>query len=122
MTKGASIAMKNDKTELTRLARRPTLLRFGPTAWAKLLFLRDAGDTEIGGFGITPPDDLLYVEDIRLVKQDCTWASAEFDDQSIADFFNDQVDEERQPEQFFRLFTHTHPGDSPEPSMTDEKT
>ncbi len=29
----------------------PTL-RLSPTAWAKLLFLRDLGETEVGGFGI----------------------------------------------------------------------
>ena len=29
----------------------PTLW-FSPTAWAKLLYLRDLGDTEVGGFGI----------------------------------------------------------------------
>lgn len=98
------------------------MLRFNPTAWAKLLFLRDAGETEIGGFGIAPADDLLFVEDIRLVKQACTWITAEFDDQSIAEFFDDQVDEGRKPEQFFRLFLHTHPGTSPQPSCTDEET
>ena len=54
-----------------RSKRRPRL-RFGPTAWAKLLFLRDRGPTEVGGFGIAPPVDLLYVEDIRLVQQTCT--------------------------------------------------
>ena len=48
------------------------MLRFRPTAWAKLLFLRDYGQTEVGGFGITPADDLLYVEDVRLVKQVCS--------------------------------------------------
>ena len=41
----------------------PPTLRFSPTAWAKLLFLRDLGDTEVGGFGISAADDLLYVED-----------------------------------------------------------
>ena len=30
-------------------------LRFSPAAWAKLLWLRDAGPTEIGGFAVTPP-------------------------------------------------------------------
>jgi len=35
-----------------RSPRRPKL-RFSPTAWAKLLFLRDRGPTEVGGFGIT---------------------------------------------------------------------
>jgi hypothetical protein len=98
------------------------MLRFSPMAWAKLLFLRDAGETEIGGFGIAPADDLLFVEDVQLVKQTCTWITGDFDDQSIADFFDDQVDEGRKPEQFFRLFMHTHPGDSPQPSGTDEET
>ncbi len=36
----------------TRRQRRPRL-RFSPTAWAKLLFVRDRGPTEVGGFGIT---------------------------------------------------------------------
>ena len=44
--KGAPPAM----TKTVKYAMNP-VLRFSPTAWAKLLFLRDAGDTEIGGFG-----------------------------------------------------------------------
>ena len=43
-------------------------LRFSPYAWAKLLYLRDRGDTEVGGFGISCPEDLLLVEDVRLVR------------------------------------------------------
>lgn len=115
--------MKTTLKDITRLPpQRPTILRFIPTAWAKLLFLRDAGETEIGGFGIASADDLLFVEDIQLVKQTCTWITAEFDDKSIADFFDVQVDEGRKPEEFFRLFMHTHPGESPQPSGTDEAT
>jgi hypothetical protein len=98
------------------------VLRFSPTAWAKLLYLRDLGETEIGGFGITPSDDLLLVEDIRLVRQTCSWVHVEFDDESVADYFDDQVDAGRRPEQFARIWVHTHPGDSPQPSGTDEKT
>jgi hypothetical protein len=113
---------KIDKNKTVIPPRRPTVLRFSPTAWAKLLFLRDAGDTEIGGFGIAPSDDLLFVEDVQLVGQTCTWVTAEFDDQSVADFFDDQVDAGRKPEEFFRLFMHTHPGNSPQPSGTDEAT
>ena len=37
----------------------PPSLRFTPTAWAKLLFLRDYGETEVGAFGIAAIDDLL---------------------------------------------------------------
>lgn len=97
-------------------------LRFSPTAWAKLLFLRDLGDTEVGGFGIVAADDLLRVEDVELVRQTCGPASVAFEDQSVADFFDRQVDAGRQPEQFGRIWVHTYPGNGPQPSMTDEET
>jgi hypothetical protein len=44
--------------------------------------LRDLGDSEVGGFGITAADDLLYVESVELVRQVCTGVSVAFDDQS----------------------------------------
>src|SRR5687768_12031114 len=90
MMKGVQVAMKKNKTILP--SRPRAVLRFSPYAWAKLLHLRDAGETEIAGFGIAPHGDLLFVEDVRLVKQCCTWASADLDDQSVADFFEDQVE------------------------------
>ena len=92
------------------------VLRFSPTAWAKLLFLRDYGQTEVGGFGITPADDLLFVEDVRLVKQVCSFAHVAFDDESVADLFDAQFDAGRRPEQVGRLWIHTHPGGCPRPS------
>jgi len=97
------------------------LLRFSPTAWAKLLYLRDAGDTEVGGFGICP-SELLLVEDIRLVLQTCSFTTVQFSDDSVADFFDEQVDQGLRPEQFARVWIHTHPGDCPQPSHTDEET
>jgi len=98
------------------------VLRFSPTAWAKLLFMRDVTDNEVGGFGITEADDLLFVTDFVLVKQKVTAVSVSFDDESVANFFEDQVEAGRQPEQFARVWLHTHPGNSCEPSMTDENT
>jgi proteasome lid subunit RPN8/RPN11 len=97
-------------------------LRLTPTAWSKLLFLRDAGPTEIGGFGIASPDDLLLLDDVRLVRQRCDWASVELEDAAVADFFDLQVELGRRPEQFARVWVHTHPGESPQPSATDEET
>jgi proteasome lid subunit RPN8/RPN11 len=108
--------------ETRRRSKRRPRLRFSPTAWAKLLFLRDRGPTEVGGFGIAPAADLLYVEDIRLVQQTCTSISVAFDDSAVAEFFDEQIDAGRRPEQFGRIWIHTHPGDSAEPSHVDENT
>jgi hypothetical protein len=98
------------------------VLRFTPYAWAKLLYMRDAGNTEVGGFGIANPNDLLLIEDFVTVRQVATSASINFDDESVADFFDQQVDEGRQPEQFARCWIHTHPGNCPNPSCVDEET
>jgi hypothetical protein len=126
----APTEMKPRQFKLRRQLRRPRerrlrsrpRLRFSPTAWAKLLFLRDRGATEVGGFGITPPDDLLYVEDVRLVRQCCTAVSVCFDDTAVAEFFDEQVDAGRKPEQFGRIWIHTHPANSARPSLVDEET
>jgi proteasome lid subunit RPN8/RPN11 len=97
-------------------------LRFTPYAWAKLLYLRDLGPTEVGGFGIIKPGDLLLVQDVVLVRQSCTAVTVKFDDAAVADFFDDQVDQGRLPEEFARIWIHTHPGQSASPSSTDEAT
>ena len=76
----------------------------------------------MGGFGITPVDDLLYVEDIRLVRQRCTAVFVAFDDTAVAEFFDEQIDAGRRPEQFGRVWIHTHPGESAQPSQVDEET
>src|SRR5690606_7021560 len=102
--------------------RRRPKLRFTPTAWAKLLYLRDIGPTEVGGFGITPADDLLLVEEFVLIPQVCSEVTVAFDDAAVADFFEEQVDTGRQPEQFARIWLHTHPWNSAAPSGVDEET
>ena len=81
------------KTDRPRMQppRRPTL-RFTPWAWAKLLFLRDLGETEVGGFGISSESDLLLIEDIQMVRQRCTSVTVQFDDAAVADFFDEMVD------------------------------
>jgi hypothetical protein len=98
------------------------VLRFSPTAWAKLLYFRDKTDNKIGGFSVTEADDLLYVRDFVTVKQKVTAVSVSFEDEAVSNFFDDQVDFGRKPEQFARIWIHCHPGDSPEPSIIDEDT
>ena len=43
-------------------------------------------------------------------------------DEAVADYFDEQVDHGRKPEQFARVWLHTHPGSSAHPSTTDEET
>ncbi len=97
----------------TKRKPRPTRpkLRFTPTAWAKLKFLRDLG-----------PTDLLLIKDVRLVPQQAHPAFVVFDDHAVADYFDEQVDRDLRPEQFGRIWIHTHPGESPAPSVTDHET
>jgi hypothetical protein len=108
-----------------RRKRKPSdgpVLRFSPTAWAKLQYFCHRGNTEIGGFGLTSAEDLLLVEDFVTVRQSVSGVSVSFDDAAVADLFENQVDLGRRPEQFARLWCHTHPGNSPIPSLVDEET
>ena len=100
---------------------RPTL-QFTPTAWLKLQCLCHAGETEIGGFGIMPDPVKLLVTEFVTVKQRCTAISVKFDDQAVADYFDQMVDRDLKPDQFARCWLRTHPGDSADPSGVDEET
>jgi hypothetical protein len=97
-------------------------LRLSPTAWAKLIYLRDRGPTEVGGFAISAADDVLFVEDVQMVRQRCTPVTVKFDDTAVADFFDQQIDAGLAMERFNRIWVHTHPGNCPLPSNTDEET
>jgi len=57
----------------------------------------------------------------QLVGQTCSGASVSFDDGSVADFFDVQVDRGLPPSRFARIWAHTHPGDCPRPSAVDEE-
>jgi hypothetical protein len=115
---------KNRSRENRLKSRRQSKpsLRFTPWAWAKFLFLRDAGETEVGGFGIANADDPLRIEDVVLVSQRTSPVRVAFDDLAVADYFDQQIDAGRRPEQFARVWLHTHPGDCAIPSATDEET
>src|SRR5450755_3843707 len=108
----------------TRRRRRcgPAQLLFAPLAWLKLQFFCHLGDAEIGGFGITSKDDLLYVEDFVTVRQQTSMATVAMDDLAVADFTDRCVDAGLPPQRFLRVWCHTHPGSSPLPSGTDEET
>jgi proteasome lid subunit RPN8/RPN11 len=96
---------------------------FSKDAWDKLLYLRDKGDTEIGGWGVTADDDEFFVEDFFTVKQKCTSVTVEFDDADNNRFATDMLIKKNKPHKNTqKIWIHTHPGNSPKPSSVDEET
>lgn len=85
-------------------------LRFTRYAWGKLVYVNELSTTEISGFCIASAKDLLLVEDIAFLQQVNTGASTLLNDEAVADHFDDQVDAGRKPNQFARIWLHTHPG------------
>jgi len=100
---------------------RSGILRFSAFAYAKLIFWRDCGQTEIGCYGLTETDDPLLITDLRMIKQVCTSISVDFDkDDSIA-FVEEMADKNIPLWSCQSVFIHSHPGDSPCPSQADEE-
>ena len=102
--------------------RRQPHLVFSPLAWLKLQLFCHSGETEIGGFGVTSRHDLLHVEDFISVRQQTTAVAVSFADDAVADYTDRCVDAGLAPQNFLRVWCHTHPGSSAEPSSVDEDT
>ena len=101
--------------------RLPKII-FSPMAWLKLQYFCHRGDTEVGGFGISAQDNSLYIEDFVTVRQDTSPVTVSLRDDAVADHFDRCVDLKLTPERFARIWLHTHPGASVQPSRTDEET
>lgn len=97
-------------------------LRFSPYAWAKYHWLLKRTSNEVAAFAISSRQDITYIDDIRLLKQEVSGAYAEFDQDDMSRYLDDMVDEGYQPLECMRIWLHTHPGNSASPSSTDEKT
>ena len=96
-------------------------LSFTPYAWAKMLYMRDRGNTEVAGYGVTGTEDPLLVTDFRLIKSECTGTSFDMDPDDGAEFMETMLDVGLMPWQYSNILIHTHPGNGPNPSGTDEK-
>jgi hypothetical protein len=97
-------------------------LVLSPAAWLKLTYLAHRAGGEVGGFGLSAGDDPLHVIEFATVRQRSGWASVGFDDDAVADHFDACADAGLPPDRCGRVWVHTHPGDSAEPSSTDEAT
>ncbi len=97
-------------------------MKFDQSAWDKLCYLRDRGQTEVGGFAVSHDNDLLHVREIHLVPQETTSVTVKFADEGVADFTENMFEEGIEPRQCLRIWWHTHPGNSATPSFVDEET
>lgn len=95
-------------------------LRFIPYSWAKLLWMRDRGPTEVAGYGITATEDPLLVTDFILIKQKCTSVTFDLDPKDGVEHAERMMDQGIPPWACMNILCHTHPGSSPNPSGTDE--
>ncbi|MFT3883351.1 MAG: hypothetical protein QM703_27315 [Gemmatales bacterium] len=97
-------------------------LRCSPLAWLKWQYLCHAGPTEVASFGVSSPFDPLYLEDVLVIDQRATPSTVSFEDAAVADLFDRMADLKIPPHRFGRVWLHTHPGASPNPSAVDEAT
>jgi proteasome lid subunit RPN8/RPN11 len=103
--------------------RKGPVLKFWPSAFAKLMHWRSNADNiEISGFGISEREDLLSIQDFKLVDQVCSAASTKMDDDGLGEYFDDMVDQGYSARECLRIWIHTHPGFSTTPSGKDEET
>lgn len=97
-------------TETTKTQTPSDVLRFTPTAWEKINFIKTlAGEREFSAFGVSKKHDWLLVRDIVCVKEVRTSASAIMNDQAVANYFDDMLDKGHTVEEFSRIWIHSHP-------------
>ena len=97
-----------------------TELRLTPYAWAKLIWMRDKGNTEVAGYATTATDDPLLVTDFRLIKQECTMETFDLDTNDIAEDMERTLDAGLMPWMTHNILCHTHPSNDTTPSSVDE--
>jgi len=115
--------MKKNEKKKEKLKSPEAVLRFSYDAWQKLQYIKQKSTTEVSGFGITDPDDPLYITDFKLIKQNSTSATTDMTKEGIAEF-DDKYGYELGllPVNMMRVWIHTHPSFSATPSNTDEET
>jgi len=100
-------------------------LKFTPYARAKLQFICDHYNHEVGAMGLAETADPFLVTDLYIPKQKCSTVFVDMDAADIADnMFMKYCDPEGphklKPHQVGRIYIHTHPSGCLNPSQHDE--
>ena len=73
--------------------------------------------------GISDPKDPLHIVDFAFLPQECTSVSTDFDEDAQNAWMEEMMIEKKlNPDQFTRVWAHTHPSQSASPSSTDWET
>ena len=105
----------------TQPQRQPPKLICSGFAYYKMRYLATKNNVEVGGWGLAKSEDApLLISDIRLLRQESTPGSIDFDDAGIVEYMEDMVEEGLEFPQFMRVWFH--PGNSAHPSGTDRTT
>lgn len=92
------------------VAHNSTLkLQITDEAFCKFKYMRDHKEMEVAMYGITKPDDPLFVTDFALVKQKVNSVSADIDPEGLADHITKYLNLGINPINSERIWCHTHP-------------
>lgn len=79
--------------------------------------------TEVSGMALTDKNNPLKITDLKLIKQTCSSATTRFDDDAYAEYLEDMAAERGGDGTYHdRIWWHTHPVMSANPSGVDEST
>lgn len=105
-------------------------LRIDALAWEKFMHFAYKKKHEVGCFAICAADDLLRIIDFHFPKQECSGGYVDIDENSHMDFIDKMMFTKNEAgevvptgmtmDRILRIWTHTHPGTSPQPSGVDE--
>ena len=105
-------------TDISKLS-----LTMTTSVWSRIMNSRNAAKTEIGFLGICEdPERPLHITDLYMPKQLCNSVHMDFDENDIAEHMMDMAELNILPSQCMRIWIHTHPGPSCEPSGEDRTT
>jgi len=111
-----------ETTPMVAATSTSKVITLSPLAFLHWQFICHAGKTEACAFGVSKPNVPTYVESLHIPKQSCTPAYCESDDDELLDLLMQTMTGKYVEGQVGRVWLHTHPGSSAQPSSIDETT
>ena len=101
---------------------RSKTITLSPLAYLHWQFICHAGPTEACAYGVTRATDDTYVERLHIPHQSCSVTYCESDEGQLSEHLLDAEMGVCNQDQIGRVWLHTHPAHSAQPSQIDENT